>query len=78
MTDWELDAQNGRERKEAGTSWAERGKSREMVDEALIPKPRKVRVSRKTASDALAARIAGDSPKPYAEEMEINRLKNLG
>jgi putative transposase len=48
------------------------------VDEALIPRPRKVRVSRKAASDALAARIAGDSPKPYAEEMEINRLKTSG
>lgn len=80
MTAWELDAQNGRERQEAGTSWAERGKSREMVDEALTPppRPRKARVSRKAASDALAAPVASEAPKPYAADMEINRLKTTG
>ncbi|HYH37400.1 MAG TPA: hypothetical protein VD860_04195 [Azospirillum sp.] len=81
MTAWELEAQNERERADAETSWAERGRSREMVDAALTPAPgsgRKRRVTRKAASDALAARLAADAPKPQAAEMEINRLKTAG
>lgn len=81
LTAWELEAQNERERAEAETSWMERGKSREMVDAALTPAAgagRKPRVSRKAASGALAARVAGEAPKPHEAEMALNRLKTSG
>ncbi|ALJ39407.1 MULTISPECIES: integrase catalytic domain-containing protein [Azospirillum] len=81
LTAWEWEAQKERERAEAETSWMERGKSREMVDAALTPTAgtgRKPRVSRKAASEAVAARVAGDAPKPHASEMALNRLKTSG
>ncbi|WP_247877380.1 hypothetical protein [Azospirillum brasilense] len=66
-TAWELEAERARERAEAETTWTEKGTSREMVAAALTPtspSERKTRGTRKAASDALAARVAGDAPKP--------------
>ena len=81
-TAWELEAERARERAEAETTWTEKGASREMVAAALTPaspSERKTRGTRKAASDALAARVAGDdAPKPQAADMDLNRLKTTG
>lgn len=75
LTEWESKAERAARRREAETSWQTKAQDRERVDgvfrRAAARKPR----TRKEASDAKAAEVAREAPRPLAAEMDANRAR---
>lgn len=84
ITEWERKAERAAERAEAGTTWSQRAQDRDRIvaigrrAAAAPTQGKSKKLSRKDATDALAADLARQTPKPRAQEMELNRLKMDG